>query len=176
MDAALDSMTRTKLEDLAAQFHRSRAAVMRQVMHWGMTRQAMGEMEHGEVQSPINHFFFVVDAHLHQDVGKAAKGAGLDVAPYLRHMLREITAADFPRSWQVVARGYRCRFCGVILNAWLPVPKRPDGAMLLGHLSQQHPTELKPYLEQMRTEDIGHVAAQAFEVVEEDGKPRGDTP
>jgi hypothetical protein len=36
---------------------------------------------------------------------------------------------------------YRCRFCGKTLPAWLPVAQAPDGEMLLGHLSQQHPIE-----------------------------------
>ena len=54
-----------------------------------------------------------------------------------------------------------------ILPAWLPVPQEPDGAMLLGHLSRQHPGEVGRFLEQMRTEVIGTVAAQAFDVIEE---------
>jgi len=40
--------------------------------------------------------------------------------------------------------------------------------MRLGHLSQQHPDQVRPYLARMRTEDIATVAAEAFEVVEED--------
>ena len=63
---------------------------------------------------------------------------------------------------------YRCHYCSVILPAWLPVAKRPDGAMLLYHLSQQHMDQITPYLERMRTEDIGTVAAEAFEVIEEE--------
>jgi dissimilatory sulfite reductase (desulfoviridin) alpha/beta subunit len=63
---------------------------------------------------------------------------------------------------------YRCRYCNRLLPAWLPVAQRPDGAMLLGHVSQHHPTELKPYLERMRTEKIATVAAEAYEVVEEE--------
>jgi hypothetical protein len=58
---------------------------------------------------------------------------------------------------------YRCRFCGRELPAWLPVAKRPDGPMLLKHLSTIHPTEVGPYLERMRTEDIATVAAEASE-------------
>jgi hypothetical protein len=39
--------------------------------------------------------------------------------------------------------------------------------MLLGHLSQQHPTEEWPFLAQIhRIEDSGPVIVQAFEVVE----------
>jgi len=40
--------------------------------------------------------------------------------------------------------------------------------MLLGHLLQNHPDQLGTYLARMRTEDIRTVAAEAFEVIEED--------
>jgi hypothetical protein len=62
---------------------------------------------------------------------------------------------------------YRCRYCGRVLPAWLPVAKRPNGAMLLAHLGQQHPDQRGPSLERMRTEDSATVAAEAYEVVEE---------
>jgi hypothetical protein len=65
----------------------------------------------------------------------------------------------------------RCRVCGLELPAWLPVAKRPEGPMLLYHLSQRHPDQVGPYLEQMRTECIATVAAEAFDVVEEDETP-----
>ena len=35
------------------------------------------------------------------------------------------------------------------------------------HLSQQHPDQVEPYLERMRTECIATVAAEDYEVVEE---------
>jgi hypothetical protein len=73
------------------------------------------------------------------------------------------------------AKRYRCRFCGHDLPAWLPAAKRPNGALLLGHLSQQHPDLVRPYLDRMRTEDIRTVAAQAFELIEADGTPKGDS-
>jgi hypothetical protein len=64
---------------------------------------------------------------------------------------------------------YRCRFCGAVFNAWLPAAERPDGALMLGHVSQRHPDEVGRYLDQMRgSDDIGMVAAQAFELVEGD--------
>jgi hypothetical protein len=68
-----------------------------------------------------------------------------------------------PRSQKL----YRCRYCGVILPAWLPVPPVPDGAMLLYHLSHQHPAQVGPYLDRTHTEDIGTVAAQAFDLIED---------
>jgi hypothetical protein len=66
---------------------------------------------------------------------------------------------------------YRCTFCGALLSAWLPVAQRPNGAMLLQHLSARHWEELQPYLARMETECIATVAAEAFEVVEGDESP-----
>jgi hypothetical protein len=62
---------------------------------------------------------------------------------------------------------YRCRCCGAILPAWLPIAKRPDEAILLYHLSQHHPNQVGPYLERMRTKCIATVAAETYEVVDE---------
>ena len=53
---------------------------------------------------------------------------------------------------------YRCRFCGRVFLAWLLAAKRPNGAMLRHHLGAMHPT----------MENIEMVAAEAYEVVEED--------
>ncbi|HSF29844.1 MAG TPA: hypothetical protein VLK82_05135 [Candidatus Tectomicrobia bacterium] len=65
-------------------------------------------------------------------------------------------------------RRYRCRFCGVVLPGWLPAAQAVDGAMLLGHLLQQHAGELVPYLARMDAgEDIPLVAAETYEVVVE---------
>jgi hypothetical protein len=63
---------------------------------------------------------------------------------------------------------YRCIYCSAKLPAWLPVAKRPEASMLLCHLGQHHLKEVGPYLERMRTECIAAVAAEAFEVVEEE--------
>jgi hypothetical protein len=43
--------------------------------------------------------------------------------------------------------------------------------MLLHHLADMHPAEVRPYLKRMATEDIATVAAEAYGVIEED-KPR----
>jgi hypothetical protein len=52
-----------------------------------------------------------------------------------------------------------CRFGRIILNAWLPAAKAPDGVLRLGHLSHRHQTEVGPFPERMRTQDIGMVVA-----------------
>jgi hypothetical protein len=43
---------------------------------------------------------------------------------------------------------------------------KPNGTILLNHLSMMYPAQVTPYLECMRTEDIGTVAMEAFERVE----------
>jgi hypothetical protein len=67
---------------------------------------------------------------------------------------------------------YRCRYCGVLLPAWLPAARRLDGALLLGHLAQDHPDQVGAYLDQMPTDDEhDRVVVQAYEVVEGDETP-----
>jgi predicted DNA-binding protein/predicted HicB family RNase H-like nuclease len=98
MDAGLDAKTRETLEDLAAGFHRSRAEVLRQVMQWGLGQKRPIAMR---VPRRLTSFFFMVDAALHRQVREAAQAAGVDVAPWLRHMMRQIRKEEFPKSWQV---------------------------------------------------------------------------
>jgi hypothetical protein len=64
---------------------------------------------------------------------------------------------------------YCCRHCGVLLPGWLPVLKRPNGALLLGHLGQAHRDQVGAYLARMGgDDDIGEIAAEAYELVELD--------
>jgi hypothetical protein len=54
-----------------------------------------------------------------------------------------------------------------VLAQFVPVPGEPDGALLFGHIRQSHPGELKPYLDQVRTDDdITPAILQAYEAVE----------
>jgi hypothetical protein len=70
----------------------------------------------------------------------------------------------------------RCKLCGYVFpGGWLRVFNEPNGALLLHHLSWDHPDQVGPYLERMRTEDIGTVAMEAFERVEH-ASHRGDIP
>jgi predicted DNA-binding protein len=100
MDARLDSMTRAKLEDLVTHFRRSRAAVLREVMQGDLGRGPLGKPERDDTHGPFHSLFFEAKAALHQQVGKAARRAGMDVAPWLRHLLRQITVEDFLASWR----------------------------------------------------------------------------
>jgi hypothetical protein len=99
MDARLDAVTRAKLEELATTFHRSRAAVLREVMRWGLSPGPVGKSGRDDAHGPFHSLFFEGTDALHQQVGKAARRTGMDGAPWLRHLLRHITVEDFPASW-----------------------------------------------------------------------------
>jgi hypothetical protein len=62
----------------------------------------------------------------------------------------------------------------VILSAWLPVPGVPDGAMLLGHVAQANPSEVKRVLDQRPvTGAITPVIVQTSTTVAAHGGRRG---
>jgi hypothetical protein len=72
-------------------------------------------------------------------------------------------------------RRYRCTLCGCELPAWLPVAKRPDGAMLLHHLAQDHPDQIPGYVERTNAgQAIADAAAAIYEVI--DAPVRGGQP
>jgi hypothetical protein len=99
-DACLDTLTRAKVDDLATRFHRPRAAVLCQIMEWGLSREQTGPLDQGESHGPVRHLYCYVASDLHEQVRKAAAAAGVNIAPWLRHMVRQITITDFPASWQ----------------------------------------------------------------------------
>jgi hypothetical protein len=74
-------------------------------------------------------------------------------------------------------REFRCRFCGMVLNAWLPVSQAPEGVVRLGHLSPHHPTDVGTFLNPRHTtEDIAPMAAQAFEGMQAHDRRLGPSP
>ena len=92
--------TRQKVDDLAKHFHQPRAAVLCQIMHWGLSHAQTGPLDQGASQGPVRHLSLYVASELHEQVEKAATAVGVKTAPWLRHMVRQITIADFPASWQ----------------------------------------------------------------------------
>jgi predicted DNA-binding protein len=100
MDARLDQTTRQKVDDFARHFGRPRAAVLCHIMKWGLSREQIGPLDHGDSQGPVRHLYLYVESELHERVEKAAIAAGVKFAPWLRHMVGQITIADFPASWQ----------------------------------------------------------------------------
>jgi predicted DNA-binding protein len=99
-DARLDAGTRQKVDDLATRVDRPRAAVLCHIMHWGLRRGQTGPLDQGESQGPLRHLYLYVEAKLHEQVRNAAGRAGVKTAPWLRHVVRQVTITDFPASWQ----------------------------------------------------------------------------
>jgi hypothetical protein len=100
MDARLDSATRQKIDDLARRFRQPRAAVLCHIMHWGLSREPTGPLDQGESHDPVCHLYLYVPSELREHVEKAASAAGVNIAPWLRDMVRQMTMADVPASWQ----------------------------------------------------------------------------
>lgn len=100
MDARLDQTTRQKIDDLAKHFHQPRAAVLCHIIQWGLSREQTGALDQGDAQGPVHHLHLYVPFELHEQVQKAAAASGVEAAPWLRRMVRQITIADFPASWQ----------------------------------------------------------------------------
>jgi predicted DNA-binding protein len=100
MDARLDATTRQKVDNLARHFRQPRAAVLCQIMEWGLSRERIGPIEQGKSPSQVRHLSLYVASALHEQVEKAATAAGLNTAPWLRHMVCQVTLTDFPASWQ----------------------------------------------------------------------------
>lgn len=100
MDARLDAATRAKVDELAARFRRPRAAVVCHIMAWGLGQGERAPLDQGESEGPVRHLYLSVDVTLHTRVRQAAAALGVDIAPWLRHMMRRVTLTDFPESWQ----------------------------------------------------------------------------
>jgi hypothetical protein len=107
MDARLDQMTRAKMDALAARFHQPRAAVLCHIMQWGMNHGRTGLIDDDGSHSPVRHLHLHVASELYERVEKAATAAGVNIAPWLRHMVRRISITDFPVSWQEEASDER---------------------------------------------------------------------
>ncbi|HSF29889.1 MAG TPA: hypothetical protein VLK82_05380 [Candidatus Tectomicrobia bacterium] len=93
-------MTRQKVDDLATRFHQPGAAVLSYIMEWGLSRGPMEKIEQGDAQGPVRYLYLHIDTELRARVEQAATAAGVKIAPWLRHMVRQITVTDFPASWQ----------------------------------------------------------------------------
>ena len=107
MGARLDAETQQTVDDLARRSHTPRAAVLCHIMHWGLSRTLLEAIDQGEAQGPVRHLYLSVASTLYERVEKAATAAGVKTAPWLRHMVRQITLTDFPASWQAEPPGER---------------------------------------------------------------------
>jgi hypothetical protein len=152
IDARLDAATRQKVDDLARHFHQPRAAVLCHIMQWGLNREQMGPFDEGEAQGPVRHLYLYVASELHERVEKAAAAAGMNIAPWLRHMVCEITVADVPVSWQEARSEQRSH------------DSRTYGRRFMLRLDEPSQTKIQQFVKQFGTskaEVIRQLIAQA---------------
>jgi ferredoxin-NADP reductase len=100
IDARLEQATREKVDELARYFHQPRAAIICQIMQWGLTRGQAALVDHIASQASVRHLHLYVPSELYEQVERAAAAAGMNIAAWLRHMVRQISIADFPTSWR----------------------------------------------------------------------------
>jgi hypothetical protein len=99
MDARLDATTRQNVDDLAKHFHYPRAAILCHIMQWGLNCEQTRPLDQGDAQGAVHHLYLYVESELYERVEKAAMAVGMKIAPWLCHMVRQITISDIPASW-----------------------------------------------------------------------------
>jgi hypothetical protein len=119
MDARLDATTRAKVDDLATRFHQPHAAVLSYILQWGLSRGQAETLDGGKSEGPVRHLYLYVDTALHARLEQAATAAGVKIAPWLRQMVRRITIADFPSSWQEERLGKRSHDSGIYAERFM---------------------------------------------------------
>ena len=77
------------------------------IMHWGLRREGAEPLDQGAAHGSVRHFYQYVASDPHARVQQAAKVAGMKIASWLRHMVRQIALTDFPASWREETSGER---------------------------------------------------------------------
>jgi predicted transcriptional regulator len=151
MDARLDQTTRQKVDELATRFHQPRATVLCHIMQWGLSHRQTATLEQIE-KGPVCHLYLSVESKLHERVQKAGTTAGLKIASWLRHMVRQITITDFPASWQEATPRERSHDSRMYLKRFMLRLDEPSQTKLLHLVAQLHVS---------RAAIIRHLLAQA---------------
>jgi len=137
MDARLDVTTRAKVDELAQRFHQPRAAVVCHIMHWGLSHTQTETRDGGASEGPVRHLYLFVDTALHAQVEQAVTAAGMNIAPWLRSMVRQMTIDDFPASWQAATseeRSHDSRIYGTRFMLRLDKTSHTKLQQLISHL------------------------------------------
>ena len=104
--ARLDAETSAKLTALVRTFRRTRSAILRHVMQWGLTQTRRWTIDM-TVPGTVHTAGMLLEPELLQQVQEAAAAHGATVAAWVRHAMREVTIEDFPASWQAGRIGVR---------------------------------------------------------------------
>jgi predicted transcriptional regulator len=97
VEARLDAETSAKLEDLAKTFHRTRAAVLRYAMQWGLTQTQSWSVDM-VVPATVHPLSLLLEPDLLRQVQEAAVAQGASVAAWVREAMRRVTDDDVPES------------------------------------------------------------------------------
>jgi predicted DNA-binding protein len=156
-DARLDAATRQKVDDLATRVDRPRAAVLCQIMEWGLSRAQPAHLDQGESPGPVRHLYVYVASDLHEHVEQAAAAAGVKTAPWLRHMVRQITITDFPASWQEATpreRSHDSRTYGARFMLRLDEPSQTKLQQLIKQFGASKADIIRQLIAQAKLEDF----------------------
>jgi predicted transcriptional regulator len=137
MDARLDATTRAKVDELAKQFHRPRAAVLCHILRWGLSRGLAEMLNGGASKGPVRHLYLYVEIELHEPVVQAAAAASMTITSWLRAMVRQITLTDFPPSWHEATpeeRSYDSRIYDTRFTLRLDETSQTKLQQLISHL------------------------------------------
>jgi hypothetical protein len=157
MDACLDSTTRAKVDNLAERFQQPRAAVVCPIMRWGLSREQPETVDGGASEGPVRHLFLYAATELHDRVEKAANAVSMNIAPWLRSMVRQIILTDFPASWQEatsVERSYDSRIYGKRFMLRLDAPSQTKLQQLMQQFGASKAHIIRQLLVQAKPEDF----------------------
>jgi predicted DNA-binding protein len=117
------------------------------------------KIDQGGSEGPVRHLSLYVPSKLHARVDKAATAAGVHIAPWLRHMVRHISMADFPASWregQAEERSHDSRTYGKRYMMRLDEPTQQKLKDLSTHFDTSSAEVIRELVAQARIEDFPH--------------------
>jgi hypothetical protein len=101
-EARLDAETHAKRKALAATFHRTRSAILRCIMQWGLT-QTWSWTINTAAPVTVHPLSLLLESDLLQQVQEAAETQGASVAAWVRYAMRQISPDNFPATWHAAA-------------------------------------------------------------------------
>jgi hypothetical protein len=105
----------------------------------------------------VRHLYLYVASDLHARVEKAATAAGMTIAPWLRHMVRQMTIADVPASWQEARsekRSHDSRTYGTRFLLRLDAPSQTKLVQLVKQFGTSKAEVIRQLIAQAEPEDF----------------------
>ena len=105
----------------------------------------------------MRHLYLYVASDLHARVEKAATAAGMKIAPWLRQMVRQMTMADFPATWQEARsekRSHDSRTYGTRFMLRLDTPSQTKLQQLVKQFGASKAEIIRQLIAQAEPEDF----------------------